>query len=712
MNTSNETYSTLHISRFLFLLLLAYAFSVGIRFIWVYQFSGSPDFYWNDQIMINTNDGYAFAEGARDIFNSTCNPRDLSYCGYPLAALTALLAKVLPVSFETLILYMPAFIGSMLVVPLMLIGRTLGNDYLGFIAALLGSITHSYYNRTMTGYYDTDMLTIVLPMFVLYSLIAAATYQRNRYLLFLPLFIIANAEWYASSYSLNLAMTGMVLIYTLIFERHNLFFYKILIFMLLSMALMAWYLKLLLALALFGAFHTLSKASSRSVVLALLFGAAALMLLTGGFAPVIAQLEGYLFRSLHADDLNLTLRYFDVVQTVREAGQIPFEVFAARISGATLTFLFAMLGLGMLMWRHKVILLALPMVGLGFIAFQAGLRFTVYAVPVMALGMGYFILYTASLLEKVIFIDRTLHISKILFVSAATAAALYPNILHIIGYKVPTVFNMPEVKVLDQLGKVAKRDDYVVTWWDYGYPIRYYSDVRTLIDGGKHDGQVNFPTSYALTHSELAGANMARLDVEYTERAFDANFTDNLLQAMNDYQERDIAAFLASLENPNFIPPTPTRDIYFYLPLRMLNIFPTVALFSTINLLTGEQNQRPFFYGTTHFQNAGELIHLGNGVSLNKGKGTIMLGQQEVPLAQFITTNVNPDGTLKKHIQNLHINGQLTLIYMQAYNQFILLDHQMLNSLYIQLFVLENYDPNLFEKVIMTPYAKVFKLKR
>ena len=69
---------------------------------------------------------------------------------------------------------------------------------------------------------------------------------------------------------------------------------------------------------------------------------------------------------------------------------------------------------------------------------------------------------------------------------------------------------------------------------------------------------------------------MARLDVEYTERAFDANFTDNLLQAMNDYQERNITAFLASLEDPNFVPPIATRDIYFYLPLRMLNIFPTV----------------------------------------------------------------------------------------------------------------------------------------
>ncbi|WP_366216291.1 hypothetical protein [Candidatus Sulfuricurvum sp. RIFRC-1] len=39
--------------------------------------------------------------------------------------MTALLARILPVSFETLILYMPSFLGSLIVIPLILIGRAL-----------------------------------------------------------------------------------------------------------------------------------------------------------------------------------------------------------------------------------------------------------------------------------------------------------------------------------------------------------------------------------------------------------------------------------------------------------------------------------------------------------------------------------------------------------------------------------------------------------
>jgi len=41
-------------------------------------------------------------------------------------------------------------------------------------------------------------------------------------------------------------------------------------------------------------------------------------------------------------------------------------------------------------------LLSLPLVGLGFIALNAGLRFTVYAVPILALSIGYLIIYIAD----------------------------------------------------------------------------------------------------------------------------------------------------------------------------------------------------------------------------------------------------------------------------------------------------------------------------
>ena len=197
------------------LILLAYLFSIAVRLIWVYQFSDMEQFKFNNQFMINTNDGYWYAEGARDILSGDMNTHDLSAFYSAGSILTAFLVKILPFSFETIIFYMPAFFASLIVIPLMLLGKMLGRIEIGFIAALFGSVAWSYYNRTMVGYYDTDLLNIVFPTFLLWSLIWAFTTQENRYLLFTGLEIVAYRWWYPQSYALEFAFFGMILGYSI-----------------------------------------------------------------------------------------------------------------------------------------------------------------------------------------------------------------------------------------------------------------------------------------------------------------------------------------------------------------------------------------------------------------------------------------------------------------------------------------------------------------
>lgn len=59
----------------------------------------------------------------------------------------------------------------------------------------------------------------------------------------------------------------------------------------------------------------------------------------------------------------------------------------------------------------------------------------------------------------------------------------------------------------------------------------------------------------------------------------------------------------------------------------------------------------------------------------------------------------------------MHQEANISMSYMRSYNTFLVLDDGMLNSLYIKLFVFENYDKKLIEPVIMDANAKVFKLK-
>ncbi len=708
-------------------ILIAFAFSIAVRLIWVQQFSGTEQFKFNDQFMINTNDGYFYAEGARDIVAGiTENTNDLSPFKSAGSILTAFIAKILPFSFESIIFYMPAFFASLLVIPIILIGRSIGKLEVGFIAALLASIAWSYYNRTMVGYYDTDLLNIVFPTFLLWSLIWAIKTQEDKYLLFTALDIIAYRWWYPQSYALEFAFFGLVFVYLLylafkerkdtvsLYENKTIsYILQLLTIMMLAMVQLDMVLRIALV---FGYFMLFRQEKWHKHLYIMFIMALMLFMASGGFDPIWGQLKGHVFKDdILVTGIDLKLHFFSVMQTVREAGQIPFETFANRISGHTITFIASILGYIWLSFRHPIMLLGLPMIGLGFLALSGGLRFTIYAVPILALGIAFLIVELSSFIKN--------NIMKYTLMTILTIAILLPNIKHVIDYKVPTVFTKDEVVVLDKLKNIANHEDYVVGWWDYGYPIRYYADVKTLSDGGKHSGSVNFPTSFILTHSQVEASKMLRLDVEYTENKFiiqkeDENLSKdnkrliqtNIAQMTLDYGYKNTNNFLTSLSTDIKLPKK-TRDVYLYLPNKMMNIYPTVNIFSNIDLMTGTKGKQPFFYKSTTFKESTEIIDLGRGIKIEKKTGKLIVGKQKASINNFTKTFYDKKGKLQKQVQTINRAANLNVIFMSNYKQFLVVENSVYNSLYFQLFVLENYNKELFEPTILTPLTKIYKLK-
>lgn len=701
------------------LILLAFAFSFCVRLIWAYQFSDYESFKFAGQFMINTNDGYFWAQGARDLLSGSLTKYNLSPISEATPWLTYVAAKILPFSFETIIFYMPAVLGSLIVIPVMLIAHHFKMVEMGFLAALIASVAVSYYNRTMIGYYDTDMLNIVFPTFLLWSLILALRTQEEKYLLITALEIIAYRWWYPQSYSLEFSYFGLILAYALIFDRKNLFHFKLLTIMLFAMMGLPSLVRFVIVM---GVYISFKQDKLKQYIWYFLATAGILFILSGGLEPIWVRLKLYVFKdSIAMTQDGLPLHFFSVIQTVREAGQIDFTTFAERISGHTITFILSLIGYILMVKKYPVMLLGLPLLGLGFLALWGGLRFTIYAVPVCALGIAYLI-FTCSAYMRGIFINARLGgLVKSSFVIVSSLGILYPNLLHVIDYRVPTVMNKTEVEQLDAFKKSAGREDYVVAWWDYGYPIRYYADAKTLIDGGKHEGDVNFPVSFMLTNDQESAARLARLEVEYTEKAFvtaEENETkehpkkiiNNTAQMSLDYGFNNADDFLDALQTPLSLPQK-TREIYFYLPFRMLSIFPTVAQFSNLDLMSGKTVRHPFFYETSRFQDGAKLLQLGNGIALDKEKGALKIGSNEVGVRTFIQTGYDERGTFVKQQQSLHPNGELNVIYMQTYNTFLIVDNAMFESTYIQLFVLENADGRFFEPISLEPYAKIYRLK-
>lgn len=691
-----ETSNSRSILLFIF---IAYTFSFLIRMIWVYQFQGNPQFMWNDQLMINTNDGYFFASGAQKWLEGTLqyNHRVPDLFMTAAVTFTAWMTKFTPLSLDTTILYMPAIISSLVVIPIILIGRLFGLGVVGFLAALLGSIAWSYYNRTMTGYFDTDMFSAMAPMFILYFLLATIKTEKSLFALLSALAFLIYPFLYDQGRAVVYAMGIIYMIYMIVFHRKDAFTYHSIL--LISVGLMNINPWLQLVTIFLLHFAILKKKIDANTSLYASIVTVFIFLYSGHVFDLIwMKVSLYFDRGVESSGLH----FFQVSQTVREAGIIPFDTMANRISGSVLGVFAALLGYILLVIRHKEFILALPLIGIGLFSLVGGLRFTVYAVPVAAISAVYLFHLFASYTK-----DKKIYYAVL---SILTAAMIYPNITHIIGYKVPTVFTHKEVQILDDFKHRSTSKDYVITWWDYGYPIWYYADKNTLIDGGKHNSDNFIVSEILLSTSQKEAARLSRLSVE---AYVDSNYslvTDTLFKNRKKDQV-DVSSYLENLRYGDVTLPAKSRDVYLYLPMRMLDILPTVKLFSNLDLNTGRPLSQPFFYSSQRYRDSGDVIQFGNGIALLKREGKIQIGQQKVPLGEFIKVGYNQQGKIQVNRQTINPMSRLSIIYLESYQRFLILDNEYLNSTFIQMYVFEHYDKNLFEPVILNPLVKIYKLK-
>lgn len=681
----------------LFLIFFAYVFSAGIRMIWINWASGIPEFYWNNQLMINTNDGYYFAASAQNAITNLFenNPRIAGAWSSATIAITAVLSKY--IAIETVILYLPIFISSLVVIPIILIGRLFNAPYFGFFSALLASITWSYYNRTMAGYFDTDMFSAMAPMMIVYFLIATTIKENTIWALLSALSIVLYPFLYDQGLSVVYAISVFYMGYMLVFHRFEKFTYFSIILLSISLFALPLAIKLSLILLITLAYRT-EKLTIKALMV--LSGTAFLFFLINADAISLiwGKISGYTTKGTEDG----VLHFYAVAQTVREAGQIPFSEIANRISGSIFSLLIASLGYIALTFRHRAFILAFPLLGIGLFAFWGGLRFTIYAVPVAALGAIYFLYFIGALFSS----------PKLKYglISIGTILLLTPNIIHILGYQVPTVLSNKEIISLQALQKKASSKDYTIAWWDYGYPLWFYTHTNTLIDGGKHDHDNFIVAEILTTSSQLEAARLARISTEtyvasgYKEIA-DTLFINKNGSAINVSDYLDTLRYQESINMPK-----KTREVYLYLPWRMMDILPTVALFSNLDLNTPDNRQQPFFYASSTIQDTGKTLELGDGISVLKEKNMIKLGGQEVPIKSFYQVGYTPQKTLEVNEQSFSSEG-FNLIYLASYGRFLVVDDFYMHSNYIQMFVFEHYDKNLYEAVNLDPMNKIYKLK-
>ena len=698
-------------------MLFAYIFVFVFHLYWLYWAKDISEFYWHGQLMINNVDGYFFGSGAQRILDNLHldNPRLDGIGQYGVAVITAYVSKFFHISIDSVMLYMPAVVSSLVIIPIILIGKLYDNIKWGFLSAIIGGIVWSYYNRTLIGYYDTDMFSAMMPMLILYFMLVAI---KNNSLIFslLASISIAIYPWlYDQGLSIIYAIGIISFIYLVLLKFKEEFSYKFIIILSIGLLPIPFLIKLILIIVAYIIFNkNILKLELKFLqIIASLF--VVIFLYEGNLVNII--LSKVLSYSTSTTSYE-ALKFLNVNRTVSEAGHIPWYIVFDRIIGSSIGIVFAVLGYILLVKKHKEFIIALPLWGIGFFAFVGGLRFTVYAVPIASISGVYFFVWLSSVVKK----EKL----QIMLPIMGSVFLIIPNITHIVGcceknslldsikkfyplktypYLVPTTFKKSEVKVLDELNKKSNDKDYVITWWDYGYPIWYYADVNTLIDGGKHN-EDNFIVSKILTSSNpYLVANLSKISIDKYVKTKTVVATQLFIK---NSKPIDVNNYLDKIGNKNYKAPKLDRDIFLMFPYRMFNILPTVSAFSNRNLNNGNKYQSHFFY-KGRVRNNGKYIMIGN-MALDIKHAFILANNTQIPIKEINIVGYNHNRKLYVQKQNFREEG-LRIIILKSYGEALIVDDYYYNSSFIQMFVFENYDKNLFEPVILNPFMKVYKIK-
>lgn len=693
---------------------LSYLFSVLMRYVWIYQMQGDPSIMWNNQFLILSPDGYTYAEGARDILSGVQHNIN-SRMTAPLSILTAFLVKILPFSFETVIFYMSTFLSSLIVIPVFYIAKRFGSNYLAFGAAIYSSIVVSYYTRTMSGYYDTDMLIIVLPMFMSWFLIEAIS-SKNR--LFALLSVIATflfAWWLPSDIALNLSIAGMLLIYTLLFERNILFNYFLFILVLIAALPFSIMVKLPVLAIIFIAL-CFNKKFNKKIGFIFLVALFIALIIVGViyneliFNLISQKLTYYFTKASNIDD---GLYFGNSGSHVLEVSNINYREFATRVSGQMFIFPVALIGYFLMTLRHHIMIIFLPMLLFGFMSYgipglipSAGLRFSFYATPILAISLMYMIVLLSASSKRILHKKR--YLRYILFI-----LVMIPNINYVINYKVKSILRNSDIQVLDKLKKTISRDDYIISWWDYGYYLQYYSDANTVCDGGWQLGKILYPVSVLfMSGSQDLSSRLAHMISYEARKNQGLNYT---YMMMKTYGYTDPSLFFDALESKKIIPKKNKFNTYIYIPSKMIGLYSVIDQFYRTDLKTGKvKKSKKYFYlspKAVDFKNK-DIVMLGQGIAYIKNKQELYFRQNNnfYKVKKILTITYQSNGNMSYNITRTGYSEGYIMI-KKADGKVLIVDDIVFNSTLIQMGVLGNYNPNLYEAIELFPEAKVYRVK-
>lgn len=695
-------------------IIFAYIFGVVIRLMSLVQAYQIKAFWLEGKpISIWTPDAGRYGYYAKEILQG----HELSFTAdYLTGHLIALISELFSISVEWVMFLLPIFIAPLIVIPIMMIAKSIKQTTLGFLAALIAVSETYLYARTHLGYMDTDGVNLFLILLAIAFIIKAVSKKNLLYAGLASLTLLLFTQWYHSSSVINLSIVGISTLTVLLYYRKDnvaiqmIFLLSLAIvpispeFKLLSIFVLAMILILL---------NRYGKITYKSYWF--IFGLATLI------AVFFIDINHYIHRALSyfSTDTQLYfsrngIKYFyanDLLTVGEVKGSHLWDVGGAAPLYLTDIYVIAgIIGYLLLLAFYPPTWFMLPLFILGALSSFVGVRFSMYATPTIAIGVVYlfYILkhFFSLKYKKSVYVNRVPYYASTLVLLLMIYNLLASNMSVMLNANIYA----PEAKELKDFSRKLKKDDMMISWWDYGWPLWYYTgNNNTLVDNGKHGGPDTYIVARMLLSTDQKYTyNAAKLLADNREQA-----TQNRDEFVVQYLAREqnlTALFSPSLSQKN-LPTRKEGDIYLILHYKMMDFFSVINDFSKKGF-DGTSIDSPYMVKVTEllkpFSENYSLLE-GYAYILDSSDGMVLdATNKKTPVKSLtiVENNTRTKGYIFKHDDN-ETNSQVI-----AYrNKFIWLDQKVYDSFFIQAMLFDVYDHGLFEKVGETNRIKIFRLK-
>jgi hypothetical protein len=644
-------------------------------------------------ISILTHDAALYGHYAKCLLNNQPHIVDvhsIEYLIYTLVTFT-------PFSLDQILYFSPMFLAPLVVIPTLLLAKHyIDSKSILFAIGIFSGIGFGFYSRSYLGYFDTDTLNLFFVMFILYGVVTYVKSRATNRLIVLLLSNLLFMTWYHSSIPLIYGLNGLFLLYLFIQDYKKTENYKVALLVIVSIIPLSFAYKLLLLASLFIVFRFLNL-SYKYYLFTSIFVLLFLLLFQFDIVELLMfHSKRYLFRETML--LKDGFYFVPPMDSIAESSKASFQAIITLLSGNIIILMVSLVGYLLLLTKHKEMLLSLPLIAIGLGSFIMGPRFHFYATAILIIGF----FYLAYVLMKSIKLKSVLILPITLLLSTPLMYESYKTIYHWNKQAYP-IFTAQQIKVLQKLEQEVKPSDYAVTWWDYGWPLKYYTGLNTIIDNGIHHAD-NYLIAQILLSQE---AGFTYNTIEYFYELHQETHTEVMPRALQNYNS--MYDFWEDIRNQTLHKPHKV-DKYIILPFQIAQFGYTMYKFKNIDPITGKRlDENQIFLQYYIVGEDKRFIYLTDHTKLDKQTFTVVNSDQSIlHLSSLDLTFSNGTTPNVKQFKSLYIEKPKAIVYG---NKFYIVSDDFYHSLLIQMLIFGNYDKNYFELYHLDQTMAIYKVK-